>query len=273
VDTLRLVDQARARGVDVTIDQYPYTASSTGFAALFPQWAQSGGQKALVERLDAPDTRARIRQVVGERIRNDRGAGDPRNIQFASCGFDRSLAGKTLADAVAARGLAVTIENAAEVALEIQRKGGCSTIYHAISEEDLERILRHPATMVASDGGIPVFGSDVPHPRNYGAFTRVLSRYARDRKVLTLEDAIRKMTSMPAARFGLRDRGLVRVGMKADLAVFDPARLADKATFDKPHQYAEGYLHVFVNGEPALRDGKTTGRWSGRVLRGPASVR
>ncbi|MBM3740419.1 MAG: D-aminoacylase [Acidobacteria bacterium] len=269
VETLRMVDAARERGVDVTIDQYPYTASSTGFAALFPQWAQSGGQKALVERLDAPETRARIRAVVIDRIRTDRGAGDPRNIQFASCGFDKSLAGKTLADYVAARGLPVTIENAADAALEIQRKGGCSTIYHSMNEQDLERILRHPHTMVASDGGVPLFGRDVPHPRNYGAFTRVLARYVREKRALTMEDAIRKMTSLPAARFRIQDRGLIRPGMKADLAVFDESKLADKATFEKPHQYSEGYVHVFVNGQAVLRDGKMTGVRPGRVLYGP----
>lgn len=268
-DTLRMVDEARARGVDVSIDQYPYTASNTGFAALFPQWAQAGGQKALIERLDAPDTRARIKLVIEDRIRTDRGAGDPKNIQFASCGFDKSLAGKTLADVVAARGLPVTIPNAAEVAIEIQKKGGCSTIYHSMNEQDLERILRHPLTMVASDGGIPVFGEDVPHPRSYGTFARVLGRYVRERRAITLEDAIRKMTSLPASRFKIGERGIIRPGLKADLAVFDPARVADRATFEKPHQYAEGFVHVFVNGKAVLLDSRMTGEMPGRVLYGP----
>ena len=269
VETLRLVEEARRRGVDTTVDQYPYTASSTGFTALFPQWALAGGQKALLERLDAPDTRSRIRQVIVERIETDRGGGNPGNIQFASCLFDASLTGKTLADAVKARGLAVTIGNAAEVAIEIQRKGGCSTIYHAMSEQDLERILVYPHTMIASDGGIPLFGSDQPHPRNYGAFARVLARYVREKKLLTWEEAIRKMTSLPASRFRLMDRGLIRPGMKADLAVFDPERVLDKADFTHPHQYAEGWVHVWVNGRAVLRDGRMTGELPGRVLYGP----
>ncbi|MEZ5355841.1 MAG: D-aminoacylase [Bryobacteraceae bacterium] len=273
VDTLRLVDEARARGVDVTIDQYPYTASSTGISALFPQWAQAGGGKALRERLDAPETRARIKAVIVDRIKNDRGAGDPKNVQIASCSFDKSAAGKTLAELTARRGVPVTIENAAETAIELQTKGGCQAIYHAINEEDVERILRHPQTMVASDGGIPIPGDGVPHPRNYGTFARVLSRYVRERSAITLEEAVRKMSSFPAARFRIMDRGLLRPGMKADIAVFDPAKVRDKAEFGNPHQYAEGFAHVFVNGEAVLLEGKMTGARPGRVLYGPGTER
>jgi N-acyl-D-amino-acid deacylase len=266
---VRLVEEARARGVDVTIDQYPYTASSTGTGALFPQWSLESGQQALIERLAAPEQRARIVAGIAGRIENDRGGGDPQNVVLASCSFDPSLAGKNLAELTAARGVAVTFESAAETAIELQRKGGCSAIYHAISEDDLERILRFPFTMVASDGGIPMFGKDVPHPRNYGTFARVLGRYVRERKVLTLEDAVRRMTSLPAARFRIFDRGLLRPGMKADVAVFDPAKVSDKADFEHPHQYAEGFRHVLVNGKPALADGRMTGELPGRVLYGP----
>lgn len=270
VETLRLIDAARARGVDATIDQYPYTASSTGTAAMFPQWSQAGGHKALLERLAAPEQRRKIVAVIEDRIRNDRGAGDPKNIQLASCGFDKSLAGKTLADVTRIKGKEPTIANAAETAIWIQQQGGCSAIYHAIDEGDVERILRHPHTMVASDGGIPVFGADVPHPRNYGAFARVLSRYVREKKTIPLEEAIRKMSSFPAGRFRIADRGLLRPGMKADIAVFDPAKVVDKADFGRPHQYAEGFVHVLVNGQFVLRDGKMTGKLPGRVLYGPA---
>lgn len=271
VETLKLIEEARARGVDVTIDQYPYTASSTGTGALFPQWSMAGGNKALLERLNAPEQRAKIKAEIVRRIQVDRGAGDPKNIQLASCGFDRSLAGKNLAEVTAARGLAATIENAAEVAIDIQKRGGCSAIYHAISEEDVERILRSPYTMVASDGGVPSFGYDVPHPRNYGTFARVLGRYVRERKILTLEEAVRKMTSFPAMRFRIADRGLLRPGMKADIAVFDPDKVQDRAEFLKPHQYAEGVVHVMVNGRLTLRDGKMTGDLAGRALYGPAT--
>lgn len=268
--TLRLVEEARARGVDVTIDQYPYTASSTGTAAMFPQWAQAGGRKAFLERLDAPEQLARIKAEIVRRIRDERGGGDPKNVVLASCAFDRSLDGKSLADLCRERGLAPDIENAATVAVEIQRKGGCQAVYHAIGEADVERIMASPFTMIASDGGIPVFGDGVPHPRNYGAFARVLGRYVRERKVLTLETALRKMSSMPASRAGLFDRGVLRTGLAADIAVFDPGAVTDRADFARPHQYAVGVKHVFVNGRPALLDGKVTPERPGRVLYGPA---
>ena len=144
VDTLRLIEEARARGVDATIDAYPYTASSTGTAALFPQWSLAGGHKALIERLSAPDQRARITAEIIQRIRFDRGGGDPKNIVMANCSFDPALAGKSLADITVARGRPVSFETAAETAIEIEQKGGCQAVYHAISEEDVERILRSP---------------------------------------------------------------------------------------------------------------------------------
>ncbi len=270
VESLRLVREARARGVDVTIDQYPYTATSTGTAAMFPQWAQEGGPKQLMERLRQPEVRARIKAEIASRIENDRGAGDPKNVVMANCSFDPSLAGKTLADITAMSGRPVSFENAAETAIEIQKKGGCAAIYHALNEEDLERILRFPHTMAGSDGEIPAFGVAAPHPRSYGTFARILGRYVRERKVISLEDAVRKMSSFPAARLGLFDRGVLRPGMKADVVVFEAATVADKATFLEPHQYAEGFRHVFVNGKPVILDGNVTSQRPGRVLYGPA---
>src|SRR5260370_2587437 len=215
VETLRLVQEARARGVDVTIDQYPYTASSTGTAALIPQWAQEGGQKSLVERLDAPAQRARIKTAVIANLEHDRGAGDPANVVMASCGFDRTLAGKSLADITKARGRAVNFDTAAETLLEIQKSGGCSAVYHAIGEEDVERILKYPFTMIGSDGEVPHFGEGAPHPRSYGTFARVLGRYVRERKTINLDDAIHRMSVIPATRLKIYDRGLLRPGMKA----------------------------------------------------------
>jgi dihydroorotase/N-acyl-D-amino-acid deacylase len=267
-DTLRLVEEARARGVDVTIDAYPYTASSTGTAALIPQWAQEGGHKSLVERLDAPQQRARIKTSVVESILHDRGAGDPANVVMASCGFDRSLAGKSLADITRARGREVTVENAAETLMEIQKSGGCSAVYHAISEEDVERILRYPFTMVGSDGEVPHFGEGAPHPRSYGTFARVLGRYVRERHTITLEDAVHRMAGIPATRLKFFDRGLLRPGMRADLVVFDAATVADKADFAKPHQYAVGFRDVLINGRPVILNGELTKERPGRVLRG-----
>ncbi len=152
----------------------------------------------------------------------------------------------------------------------IVEQGGASGIFHAIDEGDLIRILEHPATMVASDGEVPIFGQASPHPRSYGTFARVLARYVRDKRVITLPDAVRKMTSLPAWRVGLLDRGLLRPGMKADIAIFDAARVQDRATFESPHQYAEGVLYVLTNGTVVYEGGQMTPARPGRVLRGPA---
>lgn len=272
VETLRLIDAARARGVDATIDQYPYTASSTGLESLLPAWSREGGAAALQKRLQDPETRRRIQAAVVENLKYDRGGGDPKNVQFANCRWDESLAGKNLADATRAAGREVGFETAATTAIEMVEKGGCQSIFHAIGEEDLQRILKHPATMVASDGEVTTFGQASPHPRSYGTFVRVLGRYVREKKLLTLEEAVRKMTAMPAGRIGLADRGLLRPGMKADLAVFDPDRVADTATFEKPHQYAEGVSLVVVNGEVVFENGAMTAARPGRILLGPAAT-
>jgi len=269
-EMLRLVDEARARGVDVTLDQYPYTASSTSVAAaLMPAWLLEGGNQQALARLKDPATRAKAKLEVIDRIKNERGGGDPKNVQFASCGFDPSLNGKTLADATHRRDMMETVENAAETAMWIVEKGGCSGIFHAISEDDIGRILKHPATMIGSDGEVPIFGQANPHPRSYGTFARVLGVYVREKHVLTLEDAIRKMTAFPAARLRLTDRGVLRPGMKADIAVFDPATVRDKATYDNPHQYAEGFSTVIVNGKVVFENGAMTRERPGRVLYGP----
>jgi N-acyl-D-amino-acid deacylase len=272
VDTLRLIDEARARGVDATIDQYPYTASSTGIgSALLPAWAQEGGSQATVTRLKDPATRAKIKTESAAIIRDERGGGDPRNVVVARCDWDPSLNGMNLGAITAKRGLSVTIENAAETAMWIVEQGGAQGIFHAISEQDLQRILVHPATMIGSDGEIPIFGKNQPHPRSYGTFVRVLGVYARDKKLIPLETAVQKMSAFPAQRLGLADRGVLRQGLKADVAVFDPARVRDTATFEKPHSYAEGVTHVLVNGQVVFEHGAMTAARPGRVLYGPGT--
>jgi dihydroorotase/N-acyl-D-amino-acid deacylase len=270
VDTLRLIDEARARGVDATIDQYPYTASSTSIqGGLVPQWAQAGGRETMLKGLQDETTRGKVLAAIANSIENDRGGGDPANVVLAACSWDPSLAGKSLAQVLRDRGRPVTIQRAAELVVEIVEKGGCSAIYHAISEDDLVRIMKHPATMIASDAapGVPTFGKNVPHPRAYGTFARVLGVYVREKQVLTLEEAVRKMAGFPAQRMGLLDRGVIRPGMKADVVVFDPATVKDLATFEKPHQYAVGVSTVVVNGQVALADGKMTGARAGRALK------
>jgi N-acyl-D-amino-acid deacylase len=266
-ETLKLLDEARARGVDVTSDQYPYTASRTGLNALLPRPALEGGREIMLDRLADPATRSTIRDSVIKSIRDDRGGGDLKNVQIAAAPHDASLAGKTLTDILRARGLEPTLESAADLTLELIEKSDVFAIFHMMNEEDVLRILRHPATMIASDGEVPVFGKEAPHPRSYGTFARVLGVYVREQKVLTLEDAIRKMTSSPASRVGLTDRGLLRPGMKADVVIFDANRIIDKSTYTNPHAYAEGVAHVLVNGELVVDEGKVTKNRPGKVLR------
>ena len=268
-DSLELVDAARARGVDITIDQYPYTASQTSITAVVPQWAQAGGTEELIARLRDPETRRRIRDEIVYRIEHDRGGGDPANIVIGLCEWDRSLEGKSLADILAEREIEVTMANAADLVMEIVESGGARAIYHAMDERDVERIMQHPATAIGSDGGVSVFGASVPHPREYGTFARVLGRYVRERGVLTLEEAVRKMSGATAQRIGLQDRGLLREGFFADIVVFDPERVTDRATFPDPHQYAEGFEYVLVNGAVVVDGGEHTGARPGRVLYGP----
>jgi dihydroorotase/N-acyl-D-amino-acid deacylase len=268
-ESLKLVDEARRRGVDVSVDQYPYTASHTGTGALFPPWAQEGGREKMIERFNDPPTRARIKADIARRIEVDRGGGNPANVQLSRCDWDPSLDGKTLADVTRQRGREVSFETAAETTIEIQQAGGCQAVYHAMDEQDVERVMQYPGTMIASDGGLHVFGEGVPHPRHYGTFPRVLGRYVREQGILRLEDAVRKMTSLPAQRIGQFDRGLMRPGMKADVTIFDPERIIDRAEFGNPHQYAEGVSYVLVNGVVVLDGGKMTANRPGQLLRGP----
>jgi dihydroorotase/N-acyl-D-amino-acid deacylase len=270
VETLKLIDAARARGVDVTLDQYPYTASSTTIqAALLPAWAMEGGIAAAGKRLKDPATRAKIKAETTKILLTERGGGDPKAVSIITCDWNPALAGKNLGEVTLAQGREATLENAAETVLWLVENGGCRGIFHAIGEEDVVRILAHPATMIASDGSVEIFGKASPHPRSYGTFARVLGVYVREKHIITLEDAVRKMTSFPAARVGLSDRGILRPGMKADIAVFDPQRVRDKATYDQPHQYAEGFAYVIVNGQIVFENGAMTAARPGRVLYGP----
>jgi N-acyl-D-amino-acid deacylase len=278
-ETLRQIDEARRRGVDATIDQYPYTAvGGTIQDSLLPPWALEGEREDVLARLKDPEQRARIKAVASRTIRLGSTRGDLRRIAIASCPWDRSLAGKTLADITLTRFDKVTIDAGIETALWLIEQGGCARVLRdSLSERDVERILKHPATMIASDGTIPVgVGTEragMPHPRSYGTFPRVLAVYVRERKLLTLEAAIRKMTSFPAQRLKLADRGSIREGMKADLVVLDPARVRDTATFENPHQYPEGISIVIVNGEVVLENGAMTAARPGKVLYGPAVAR
>jgi N-acyl-D-amino-acid deacylase len=237
------IEQARARGVSVFADQYPYEASSTSLrAALLP-----GGA-------DVADV-----AVLRENLRRRGGAA---SIRIASYAPDRSLEGKSLAEIAAAR--SVTPEAAA---VEILARGNASIVSFNMSEEDIRHIMTRPYTMASSDGGLVMAGSGVPHPRNNGAFARRLALYVRERRVVGLEFAIRSMTSLPAAVFGMTDRGVIREGAMADLAIFDLDAIRDNATYAEPHNMAEGMSWVLVNGVPVIANGTFTEARPGKVLR------
>jgi dihydroorotase/N-acyl-D-amino-acid deacylase len=266
---IREIEEARARGVDVTMDQYPYNASSTSLQSVLPGWVLEGQRADVVRRLNDPALRARIEADTVQNLRRRRG-GSLARVQIATFEPEPAWVGLTLEEIAVMRGIEPTLENGARLVMEMVSRYPARAIYHSISEPDLERILVHPLTAIASDGEVTQFGSASPHPRSYGTFTRVLGHYVRERKLLTLEDAVRKMTSLPAGRAGLSDRGLLRPGMAADVVIFDASRIGDRATYKKPHQQSEGVRHVIVNGEFVLRDGAMTGSRPGIVFRGPA---
>lgn len=265
--TLAMVDSARRAGIDVRIDQYPYAATYTGIAVLLPTWALAGGDSAFERRLADSALRDSIVRGIVHNILTDRGGGDLSRVQLARVPWQPSLEGRTLRDWAVERGLQPTPETGAALVIEAQQRGNVSAIYHVLDEGDVERIMRHPQTMIASDGRLVQPGDGHPHPRWYGTFPRVLARYVRERNVLSLEEAVRKMTEMPAATLRLADRGRIAVGMRADLALFDPARVEDRATFEDPHQYPAGIPYVIVNGQLAVDDGRFTDVRAGRVLR------
>ena len=269
IESLRLVDEARKRGVDVTIDQYPYTASQTSINALIPQWAQAGGREEMLSRINSAETYSTIKNEVVAKILYDRGGGDPKNVFISRNSWDPDMAGKNLAELAIDAGLEPTPENAADVVFDIIRGGGATAVYHAIGPEDVDRIMQHPATAIGSDGPVGVFGEGAPHPRQYGTFARVLGLYVRERKILSLEEAIRKMSSQSARRLGIHDRGLITKGYFADIAIFDPDEIIDRATFENPHQYAIGTKFVLVNGTVVVENGQHTGARPGRILHGP----
>jgi len=200
-------------------------------------------------------------------IRTDRGGGDLRRVQLARVAWQTSLEGRTLHDWAVERGLPPTPETGAELVIEAERRGGASAIYHVLDDGDVDRIMRHPQTMIASDGRLTRPGDGQPHPRGYGTFPRVLGRYVRERHVLTLEDAVHKMTGMPAATLRLADRGRIAAGARADLVIFDANAVADRATFEDPHQYPVGIPYVIINGALAVDSGRFTAARAGRVLR------
>lgn len=258
------IDSAVKRGQRVAFDAYPYTAFSTYADVMFPSWALADGPDAFAKRTADPATRQRLVKEMIRLFPEQAGAG-PDSIQLPG--------GKTLAVYLADHGRPSTIPEAAEALIELQRKGGFIGVFHAMSEEDVRAVLAHPRAMFESDGDLvdPASGA-FPHPRSYGAFPRVLAKYVREEKLLTLEAAIHKMTALPAQWWGLSDRGTLKAGMQADAVIFDAPAVRDVATYTDPNHYSEGIEHVIVNGTVALSAGKMTGAKPGHFLTRPAAI-
>jgi N-acyl-D-amino-acid deacylase len=266
---LNMIEAARRDGVDVHFDRYPYVAYATGLSNLFPAWSRAGGNDALLRRLDDPDTAERIESSVRAKVAL---LGSWDAVQITSSGDGTRWArGRRLGELSAERG-----EDPYALTLALMRRngGGVGMIGFGMSEENTAEILAHPLGMVCSDGGAYApygpLGESSPHPRGYGTFPRLLGHYVRELGALSLEEAVHKITGMPAAKLQLADRGVIRVGNRADLVALDPGTVADGATFEAPHGYPRGIEHVVVNGVVTIRDGEQTGTLAGRPIRGRA---
>lgn len=267
-DMIAMVEKARAEGLDVTVDQYPYTASSTSLSVLLPDWLLAGGRDSVLKRLK--DTTIH-RKVVDEMIKDMKRRGRQHfdYAVVAHCNADNSLNGKNIMQINLEKGRLSTIPDEIETILDITKLGGATMVFHGMNEADVENILQYPLTMVASDSGIREFGSGVPHPRGYGSNARVLSYYVREKHLITLQDAIRKMTSLPAQKFQIEGRGILKPGMFADIVIFDANTVKDESTFEHPHAYSTGFKYVLVNGKITVDNFKHIGTRNGAILHGP----
>jgi len=268
--TIGLVREARARGLSVTVDQYAYTASSTSLDSRLPTWLRAGGLEAGKKRLADQSQRERVVKEMKEELKN-RGFKDYSYAVVASYDPDPSFNGKSITEITKQVRGKSDVKNQIDQIIAMYEAGGAGMVYHSMSEEDIGNIMREPFTMIASDSGVHQVDKSMPHPRGYGNNARVLGRYVRDQKIITLEDAIRKMTSLPAQTFGFHDRGLLRPGYAADIVIFDENTINDLATFEQPHQYAAGISYVLVNGDIVFGNGAMTFARPGVALRGPAA--
>ena len=263
---LALIDAARARGTAIAADQYAYTAASSTLGIRFPSWALEGGQERTVERLSDPAAWARIKDEM-RGLLAERGLSDLSFAVVASHRADPSLNGLTMKQVAARLQGSDSADAQLEAARQMLLRGGAAMVYHFMSDRDVERIMRHPRVGFASDSGVLQPGDGVPHPRGYGNAVRVLGEYVRVRKVISLEEAVRKMSSLPAEHFRFAGRGLLKEGYAADVVVFDPLRVGDTATFERPHAFAAGVPYVLVNGIVVVRNGEHTGAKPGKALR------
>jgi len=267
IETLAKIAELQSQGVDISFDQYPYDATSTTIDAFFPAWALEGGLKDIKERLKDSKARAQILEVVIWNMKNTRGGGDPKNVVICYSPNRPEIEGKSLAQLTKENGRSSTCENASKMVLELAVLGDVSCIFHCLDEKDVQAVMKYREGIVASDGIVVEFGEQKPHPRSYGTFPRVLSKYVRELKAISIEDAIRKMTLNPAKRLGLTNRGVLEEGACGDIVVFDPLEIQDVSTFEHPHQYAKGVDFLIINGVLAIEDGKFTGKMAGKFIK------
>ncbi len=265
-ETIPLIKQAREEGLDVTIDQYPYTASSTSLSTLLPDWVLADGQDSIKARLARAEVRKEVTAYMLRKLKKRKLSHFSYPV-VASYRPDSSYNGKSIEQVNLIRGKKHKAVAEAETIIEMMEQGGAGMVFHGMSDADVKNIMQYPFNMFASDASIRIFHSGNPHPRGYGTNARVLAKYVREEKVITLEEAIRRMTSLPAQKFQLKNRGLLKEGYAADIIVFDPQQVQDQSTYDNPHQYSTGFKYVFVNGALTVTEGLHNGTRAGQTLR------
>ncbi|MEY5045911.1 MAG: hypothetical protein RL713_1136 [Bacteroidota bacterium] len=264
-ETLSMVEEARKNGFDVTIDQYPYTASSTNLAVRLPDWALEGGLDSLRVKMKNPEMRKKILDGMKASQKRDRQK-DYSYAVVASFGPDTTYNGKSISEINLMLGRKKNVTNEANLILDMLAKSNAQMIYHTMSENDLVHFMKYPFNMPAADAGVSN-GKGMPHPRGYGTNARVLAKYVREQKVIGLEEALRRMTSLPATKFNLRDRGLLMPGKFADIVILDENSIQDLSVYDQPHQFSKGIYYVLVNGQLVVENEKHNGNRTGVALR------
>ena len=266
--TVQMIRDARAEGVEVTIDQYPYTASSTSLSTLIPDEILADGQDSIRARLQRPEVRRYVTDYIIKKLKN-RKLTHLGYAVVATFRPDSAYNGKSIEEINLLRGNRHKAKYEAQTVMDMMMNGGAAMVFHGMGENDVRYIMQYPFNMFGSDSGIRLYKQGMPHPRGYGTNARVLGKYVREEKLIPLEEAIRRMTSLPAQKFQLKDRGLLKTGMAADIVVFDETQVQDMATFNDPHQYSKGFRYVIVNGKLVVENGLHTGVRSGAVLPGP----
>jgi N-acyl-D-amino-acid deacylase len=269
-ETVAMIQAARKEGVDVTIDQYPYTASSTSLSTLLPDEILADGADSINARLSRPEIRKYVTEYMLAKLKKRK----LKHFSYpvvATYRADSTMNGKSIEEVNLLMGRKHKAKFETETVMDMMQKGGAGMVFHGMGDEDVKRIMQYPFNMFASDASIRVYGQGAPHPRGYGTNARVLSKYVRDEKVISLEEAIRRMTSLPAQKFGLKNRGLLREGYAADIVIFDENEVQDLSTYEKPHAYSKGFQYVLVNGKVVVENGIHSGVRSGQTLSGPSA--